>query len=183
MSAEPIHDVLNQSSPLEDYDSFASDRALCDAVEREGGGWAAQRLSDAGRKFAAADTYRLAALANAHRPVLRTHDRQGRRIDCVDFHPAWHELLALSIERGIVSLAWEGGRPGSQVARAALQFLYSQTECGSECPIAMSYAAVPVLRRFAAQVPDIADLWLPKLLSSRYDGRFIPARDKTGVLF
>ncbi|MGI9302073.1 MAG: isovaleryl-CoA dehydrogenase [Gammaproteobacteria bacterium] len=180
---DPIHAVENQSSPLEDFNSFTSDRALQEAVIREGAEWAVDQLSEAGTKFAEKNSFRLAALANTYVPTLRTHDRQGRRVDEVDFHPAWHELLKMSIERGIVALAWKNPRTGSQVARAALHYLYSQTEVGTECPIAMSYGVVPVLQKFSEDWAEIGDLWLPRLLSGSYDPRFIPASQKSGVLF
>jgi putative acyl-CoA dehydrogenase len=89
----------------------------------------------------------------------------------------------MSVERGIVALPWVDHRPGSQVARAALFYLYSQTETGTQCPLAMSYGVVPVLRRHSAELPQISELWLPRLLARRYDSRFIPAQDKSGVLF
>ena len=181
-TVDPIHAVLNQSTPLENHDSFRSDSALCETVVREGAGWASDLLSEAGRTFSLASSFRLAALANAHRPELRTHDRQGRRLDQVDFHSAWHDLLEMSIGRGIISMPYTAESSG-HVARAALHYLYSQTEVGTECPIAMSYGAVPVLRKFADQVPQIREIWLPKLQSASYDRRFVPATEKTGVLF
>lgn len=182
-ATDPVTAVQNQSSPLENHDSFQADRALRAAVDREGAGWAHDMLGEAARQFSTSDSFWLAELANRNRPELRTHDRYGHRIDEVDFHPAWHELLSLSIGRGIVALPWANPKPGSQVARAALFFLYSQTETGTECPIAMSYGVVPVLRRYAGELREIDTLWLPKLLSLEYDARFIPAADKRGVLF
>lgn len=180
---DPVRAVLNQSTPLENFDSFRGDVALREAVVREGADWAGKALAEAGRAFSTSAAFELAAAANRHRPELRTHDRHGRRADRVDFHPAWHELLAMSIERGIVALPWQEERAGAHVARAALFYLYSQTETGTECPIAMSYGVVPVLKRSARELPQIDELWLPKLLSRRYDARFIPAAEKDGVLF
>lgn len=180
---DPVRAVLNQSDPLENFDSYAPDRALREAVDRDGAGWAHDALGEAARTFSTRASFELAEQANRHRPQLRTHDRYGNRVDEVDFHPAWHELLTLSIERGIVAMPWLAPKPGSHVARAALFYLYSQTETGTECPIAMSYGVVPVLQRHAGQLPQIGSLWLPKLLSRRYDRRFRPAGDKDGVLF
>ncbi len=180
---DPVHAVSNQSRPLQDYDAWQADRALRAAVAAHGAAWAGESLSEAGRVFASADVLRLAAQANEHRPVLQTHDRQGRRIDEVEFHPAWHRLLGMAVERGLVALPWHDPAAGSQVARAALFYLYSQAEAGTQCPVAMSYGAVPVLRHVAGQHPDIESLWLPRLLSRRYDGRLVPAADKRGVLF
>ncbi|MDZ7643611.1 MAG: hypothetical protein U5K76_04865 [Woeseiaceae bacterium] len=181
-SSDPIHDVTNQSTPLEDYDSYLSDRVLCETVYLHGAGWARDLLTDAG--YTSAHALHKADLANRYTPVLHTHDRHGRRRDEVEFHPAWHELLAMSVERGIISMPWaSGARPGSHVARAALFYLHSQMEAGTQCPIAMSFGAIPVLRRVAADLPQIDALWLPKLLSRLYDPRPLPAGEKTGVLF
>ena len=180
---DPIRTVANQSTPLENDERYTDDVALTEAVDRAGAGWAKARLADAGRVFASRDTMRLAALANDFPPTLRTHDRHGNRIDQVEFHPAWHELLSLSVARGIVSLPWRGAEPARQVARAALFYLYAQTETGTQCPIAMSFGVIPVLRRFMDDLPSIGELWLPKLLSDDYDARFVPAAEKRGVLF
>ena len=183
VTIDPVHAVINQSTPLEDFDPFRGDRALREALVREGGGWAAAALGEAARLFASRQTMELARLANRQPPELHSHDRYGRRLDRVDFHPAWHQLLAMAIERGIVALPWQSPAAGSHVARAALFYLYSQTETGTQCPIAMSYGAVPVLQRCSADLPQIDTVWLPKLLSREYDARFLPAVEKRGVLF
>ncbi|HNP34215.1 MAG TPA: isovaleryl-CoA dehydrogenase [Woeseiaceae bacterium] len=180
---DSVNAVLNQSTPLLDDDRYHADLALREATARYGAGWAHDELGEAGQLFASSRLMRLAVDANRFRPELKRFDAQGRRIDRVDFHPAWHELLGCSIERGIVSMPWDNPRPGSQVARAALFYLYSQTETGTQCPIAMSTGTIQVLERLADQLPEIGDLWLPKLKSRSYDGRFMPARDKSGVLF
>lgn len=133
--------------------------------------------------MASAATLRLAARANEERPRLVTHDRQGRRIDTVEFDPAWHALLGRAVADGLVALPWEERRPGAQVARAALFYLHAQAEAGTQCPLAMSYGAVPVLQKLSETHPEIDALWLPKLLSRRYDPRLAPAAAKDGVLF
>lgn len=181
-SNDPIHAVQNQSTSLQDYDAFTSDKVLVNAVTHEGAEWASDQLAEAGRLFASARVLRLAALANEHPPQLHTHDRQGRRIDEVKFHPAWHELLEMSVSRGSVAQPWTDDRAGAQVARAALFFLHAQAETGTQCPIAMSFGAVPVLRQFTDALPQIGEQWLPKLLSAEYDARFLPVAEKRGVL-
>jgi putative acyl-CoA dehydrogenase len=119
----------------------------------------------------------LARAANRVLPELRSHDRFGNRVDRIDFHPAWHELMGLAIGQGTVSLAWRDPRPGAQVARGAVFYLWNQGEAGICCPIEMTYSAVPVLRRDPARWAE----WGELILSDRYDGRQIRAGEKTGA--
>ena len=180
---DPVSAVLNQPSRLEDDDRFGNDAALAEAVNRHGAGWAHKRLANAGITFATSDALRLASLANDNPPVLSTHDRQGRRVDRVDFHPAWDGLLDMAIGHGIVSLPWSGAEAQRHVVRAALFYLYAQTESGTQCPLAMSFGAVPVLRRCAGDLTSIEAHWIPKLLSNHYDPRPLPVAEKRGALF
>jgi putative acyl-CoA dehydrogenase len=120
----------------------------------------------------------LGRLANEFPPRLVNFDRGGYRVDEVEFHPAWHELMRLLIENGAHSLPWEAARPGAQVARAAAYLLFGQVENGSQCPVTMTYASVPALR----QHPVIAAQWLPKILARSYDPRSLPVGRKQGAL-
>jgi putative acyl-CoA dehydrogenase len=175
--APATHEVLNQPPPLVDYDLFAADHALREALEREGGGWAEERVRRLGIA-AGGEPFVWATQANANPPVLRTHDRYGNRIDEVEFHPAWHELLRLAVSHELHALPWRDPRPGAHVARAALFYLLTQVESGHACPISMTYSCVPALR---AQ-PDVAAEWLPRVTSTVYDPRMLPAREKLGAL-
>jgi len=171
------HEVLNQPPPLADYDAYATDENLRGIVRAFGAEWAAPRLAKAGRTVGSAHVQSLARQANRHTPELKTHDRFGNRVDEIEFHPAWHELMGLAMSQETHSLAWTERRPGAQVARAALAYLWNEGENGIMCPILMTYASVPTLR----SDPDIAGAWEPKVLSTRYDPRQISAADKTGV--
>src|ERR1700758_1986261 len=141
------HDVLNQPPALADYDAFATDPALRDIVKAYDADWAAPRLHEAGRTIGSNHVQELARQANRHIPELRTHDRFGHRVDRIDFHPAWHELMALAIGQDAHALCWREAKPGAQIARAALSYLWNQGENGICCPLGMTYSAVPVLRR------------------------------------
>ncbi len=145
---------------------------------RECAGWACGLLDQLGRKLGSAEAIEWGTLANQHPPVLHTHDRYGNRRDEVEFHPAWHHLMQLSVECGMHNLPWANPRAGAHVARAAMAMLASQNEAGHVCPISMTYSAVPVLRRD----PALAAEWEPRIYSNRYDPSFRPASEKTGVL-
>ena len=171
------HEVLNQPPPLRGYNVFECDRALGEALEREGGGWAADRVRQLGA-VAGGEAIDWGVQANACPPVLRTHDRYGHRIDEVEFHPAWHRLLELAVAHGLHALPWREPRPGAHVARAALFVVLAQAEAGHGCPISMTYSAVPALRT----EPELAREWEPRLASTHYDARFVPAAQKRGAL-
>jgi len=173
------HEVFNQPPPLADYNPFASDRALREAVAREGAGWACADIDAFARRTGSAEAIEWGAQANENPPVLRTHDRYGNRRDEVEFHPAWHNLMRLAVEHRVHSLPWSEPRPGAHVARAALAMIASQNEAGHLCPISMTYSSVPVLRHH----PALAAEWLPRIFSSEYDPRFAPAAEKSGALF
>jgi len=169
---------LNQPPPLEPYNLFSSDRALVEAVEREGAAWAVDDLAAYGARLGSPETVRLGYLANRDTPRLHTHDRQGRRIDWVEFHPAWHELMALLVGQGLHASPWSDPKPGVQVHRAAGLYMTGQVEAGASCPISMTYAAIPVLRRAAPEI----QAWLPRLYSRTYDSAHRPATEKAGAL-
>jgi putative acyl-CoA dehydrogenase len=172
------HEVLNQPPPLIGIDLFSSDRALREAVVREGAGWASDELAGYGRTLGSAETLEYGALANAHPPVLHTHDRCGNRRDEVEFHPAWHHMMRLAVGHGVHSSPWANPRRGAHVARAAAAMLASECEAGHVCPISMTYSSVPVLRND----PELAREWEPRIHSTRYDPSFQFAANKSGVL-
>ncbi|HEX5948911.1 MAG TPA: isovaleryl-CoA dehydrogenase [Actinomycetota bacterium] len=172
------HEVTNQPPPLEGHNLFESDPALTEAVRREGASWAEPDLVALGKLAGTAEILRLGDEANGHPPVLRTHDRYGHRIDEVEFHPAWHRLLALSVSHGIHALPWREPRDGAHAARAAMMIVVSEVEAGHGCPVSMTYAAVPALRF----EPEIAAEWEPRLTSLDYDARLAPPADKAGAL-
>jgi len=171
------HEVFNQPPPLEGYNAFEQDSALVEGIERHGASWATASVREVGL-LAGGEAMAWGAQANRHSPELRTHDRFGHRIDEVEFHPAWHRLMAASVEHGLHALPWRESREGAHVARVAMGYLMSQAESGHGCPITMTFAAVPALR---AQ-PELAEEWIPRLTSRVYDPRCIPASQKKGAL-
>ena len=171
------HQVENQPPALEDYNSFSTDVPLNEAVIREGGGWGLERLEKFGALVGSARVITLGHQANRNPPILRTHDRFGRRIDEVEFHPAWHELMTFGSRARNACSTVANSETRRDVVRAALEYLYYQQEAGVGCPLTMTFAAVPTLRK----QPEIADEWLPRITSNVYDPRMIPAAEKRGA--
>jgi putative acyl-CoA dehydrogenase len=172
------HSVENQPPPLENYNLFASDRVLAEAVAREAPGEPTDRLVALGELAGRPETIALGFDANEHPPELRTHDRFGHRIDEVLFNPAWHRLLQHATQAGLHGTPWVDRAPYPHVRRAAKFYLWGQVESGHGCPLSMTYAAVPVLR----SQPDIAAVWLPPTTAPEYDPRLIPVAEKTAAL-
>jgi len=173
-----MYEVTNQPPPLESYNLLQTDRVLREALLREHAGWAESELAALGKILGETETIRLGFDANRNPPLLRAFDRYGHRIDEVEFHPAWHALMAIAVETGLHASPWAQPRPGAHVARAAGTYMLAQVESGVYCPIAMTYGAVPALRH----APALAAEWLPRIFARQYDPRFRPAREKTGVL-
>ncbi len=178
MSQFDTHEVFNQAPPFGDVNLFGCDAALREGLAREGADWAAGALDALGERLGRFEILDLAHVANANGPRLVSFDRSGRRIDEVEFHPAWHQLMALMIGAGVHASPWVEARPGAQVARAAAYLLFGQVENGAQCPVTMTYASVPALRRNER----IAAKWLPKILSREYDPRSLPVEQKRGAL-
>ena len=182
MDASPgrgaTHQVSNQPPPLQGYDAFATDHVLVEAVQREGADWASGFVSEVGRFAGSERAIELGFRANESPPRLVTHDRFGNRIDRVDYHPAYHELMDASISAGLHSLPWVEPRPGAHVARGAAFFCFSQAEAGVGCPTSMTYSVIPALR---AQ-PELAAEWEPRLLATEYDPADVAASEKRGCL-
>lgn len=169
------HEVFNQPPALEPVNLFSTDQCLQDAVLREGAGGAMESLNRFGARMGQAEMFELGRQANTWTPVLHRFDAQGHRRDEIEFHPAWHELMAQSVGQGIHSGAWEP--EGSHVARQAALFLMVQVEAGHMCPITMTHASVPTLR----MQPELAREWLPRLMTRQYDQRDMPAAGKRGI--
>ena len=171
------HEVFNQPVELADYNLFEADAALKEAVRREGAAWAAEGLTAFGARVGSAKSLEQGALANKNPPELDTHDRYGRRIDLVRYHPSYHALMKAAIEEGIHSSPWTDPGEGAHVARAARSYMHTQVEAGHGCPITMTFASVPALKT----QPDLAASWLPKITARVYDPRNVPADQKQGL--
>lgn len=170
------HEVFNQVPPLAGHD-VSDETALLDGLHREGAGWAEAEVRELGRLAGTERAQEWGRLANEHPPVLRTHDRCGHRIDEVEFHPAWHELMTVAVTHGLHGSAWTDTREGAHVARAA-KFYTWRVDAGHGCPVSMTYAAVPALR----QSPELAAQYEPLLARPEYDFGLRPPLTKTALL-
>ena len=182
MDCYSTHDVENQVEPLVDYSLFETDIALQENVRREGAAHAEPALIEHGHWLGRAATLAAGQEANRHPPEFRPYDANGRRIDAVSFHPAWHALMTGIVGRGMHSGPWARPAPGAQVARAAFYLMQGQVEAGTLCPTTMTFASLAVLGSEPAGEVDFAADWLPKLYSLQYDASDQPVALKRGVL-
>jgi putative acyl-CoA dehydrogenase len=170
------HEVLNQAPPLGGRNLFVDHLALSEALDRDGAGWARDRLTAAGA-FWGGDPVRWGFEANEHPPRLKTFDRYGHRIDEVEFHRAWHDLMGLAVSHELHSLPWTSASPGAHVARTAMYLTAAQPEGGFACPITMTFAAVPALRAS----PELAALWEPRLTATTYEPSLVAAGKRSAL--
>ena len=175
------HEVFNQSPPFEDVDLYAVDRPLIEAVAANNGAYAQQELSEFGKHWGSAAMAERGRIANESTPKLRTFDSRGNRRDEVEFHPAYHELMARSAHAGVHNSTWDAaGNPAggaSEVIRAAKFYMASQVETGHLCPITMTRASVAAL----AEQPDLLSKVMPVLGTRAYDAAFAPWWTKRGM--
>ena len=148
------HEVMNQPGSLEERDLYSADKPLSEAVRVFGADWAGDHLRQTGTLVGSARVQHLARQANRHLPELRTHDRFGHRVDVIEFHPAYHELMGLILGSETHSFAWTRERPGTHVGRAALSYLWNQGENGICCPIGMTFASIAALRHEPALLAE-----------------------------
>jgi putative acyl-CoA dehydrogenase len=172
------HDVFNQPPPLTDYNVFRSDLALTEALRLEGATAAFRELDELGLLAGSEQATTWGRLANEFPPRLRTHDRYGHRIDDVEFHPAYHELMRVATRYGLHASPWASADSAAHVSRAAKFYVWGQVEAGHGCPISMTYAAVPALR----VQPELAAVWAPRLVANGYDPELRPIEEKSSAL-
>ncbi len=170
------HAVFNQSPPLEGVNLFEANRPLREALAHLAPTLDTAGLLELGAGAGSAEWQQHARLANSHPPVLHTHDRQGRRVDQVEFHPSYHALMGEALRHGLHGTPWARG-PGAHIERAAGFMLFTEAEPSVLCPVSMSYAVAPAL----AGNPALRAAFGPGLAATAYDARFVPAAQKTAL--
>ncbi|MGV9415154.1 acyl-CoA dehydrogenase family protein [Nocardia sp. NPDC003693] len=171
------HEVFNQVPNLVPFDN-SRNPALLEGLHREGAGWAEDEVRTLGALAGGARAQEWGRLANDYPPVLRTHDRYGNRIDEVDFHPHWHDLMRVAVEHGLHGSPWQDPRPGAHVARAAKFYTWGIADAGHMCPISMTYAVIPALRHN----PELSATFEPLLASRVYDYGLRDPASKAGLI-
>ncbi len=172
----PTHEVTNQSAPLVGANLFEGNQPLRDALAFHALAVDDVALDRLGVEAGSAEMQAHARLANVNPPALRTHDRQGRRVDEVEFHPSYHALLGAAVGHGLHGTPWGEG-PGGHLRRAAGFMLFTELEPSVLCPVSMSYAVTPALKANSALHAD----WSAKLTAPVYDARGLPLAQKNGV--
>ncbi|MCW9034720.1 MAG: acyl-CoA dehydrogenase family protein [Rhodospirillales bacterium] len=175
-STGDTHEVTNTPPTLSGYNAYNADPALGEALHRENAGWAESRAHHLGASVGNPDMQERARLANRHIPEFRPFDSYGNRVDIVEYHPAYHELMTTAMEAEVHSLAWSTDKPGGHVARAAMSYLWNQVENGVGCPTGMAYAAIPLLRT----QPE-TKAWADKMQATTYDPRIMPIEEKSAI--
>ncbi|MEV6098216.1 acyl-CoA dehydrogenase family protein [Nocardia sp. NPDC051981] len=171
------HDVFNQVPPIVPFDN-SRNPALLEGLHREGAGWAEAEVRELGVLAGGAAAQEWGRLANENPPILHTHDRYGNRIDEVEFHPYWHNLMDTAVSHGLHGSPWQDDRSGAHAARAAKFFTWGLADAGHMCPISMTYAVVPALR----YNPELAAKFEPLLASRVYDFGLREPSSKAGLI-
>src|SRR3954449_3010737 len=172
------HEVTNQVPPLTGHDPVAGDTVLVEAARRHADDAALASLAELGRLAGSEQAQEWGRLANENPPKLRTHDRFGHRIDEVEFHPAWHELMRTAVEHGLAGAPWASSEDHPHVRRAVGYLGWTQVEMGHGCPVTMTYAVVPALRR----APDLAARYEPGLTARAYRFGLAEPTGKPGLI-
>ncbi|MEW8462769.1 MAG: acyl-CoA dehydrogenase family protein [Candidatus Thiodiazotropha endolucinida] len=170
------HKVLNQPPPLEKYNAYRSDAILQHYIKSFGGEWGEERLEAYGQ-LVGYELQEAGFDANAYKPEFHSHDRFGHRVDFIKYHPAYHRLMAAAIDAGHHNLPWVVLKTGAHVVRAGIEYLHTQADPGSGCPLTMTFSSILTIRH----QPDIAQAWIPKITAALYDPRNLPYYEKQGL--
>jgi len=171
------HEVFNQSPVLEDINLFEIDKPLQHMLEQAHVDWGLEKVKGYGKLMGSPSMIDHGRLANQYTPVFNSHNTKGFRVDEVEFHPAYHELMTQGIKNGVHALPWSEQQPGSHLLRMALFYLHGQNEAGTCCPITMTFSCIPALQKHFSQ----ADEWILKILATTYDPSNKPYYEKKGL--
>jgi len=169
-TAWQTHEISNQFDELQNYNLFTTDQVLQEILQRYGS-QDQQKLTEFAQIVGSTEYYQYAELANRHTPELHSFDARGRRIDFLEFHPAWHKWMSLNRQFNTHAHPFNHPQSNSKwVDWAARFFLSGQVECGNLCPNSMTLGSIPLIQKEPELWAKIGD----KLLSTEYDERDIP---------
>ncbi|ELR71523.1 Acyl-CoA dehydrogenase [Fulvivirga imtechensis AK7] len=171
------HEVFNQSPILEDINLFEIDKPLQLMLKHSHADWGLATVRDYGNMVGTRQMIENGRLANKYTPVFESHNARGFRIDEVDFHPAYHELMTQGIKNSLHALPWAEPQPGAHLVRLALFYLHAQNEAGTCCPITMTFSCMPAIQKYLPK----AEEWIPQILSRDYDPSNKPYFEKRGL--
>ena len=147
MQTWATHQILNQFDEQQNYNLFNADLILQEILMRYNSS-DQQQLSDLGKTVGAAEYYHYADLANRHPPILHCFDARGHRKDVLEFHPAWHQWMALNRQFHTHAHPFIATQSASKwVDWAARFYLSGQVEAGNLCPNAMTLGSIPLIQR------------------------------------
>jgi len=171
------HQIENQFDELQNYNLYRTDPVLQEILMRYGSQDQAL-LAELGGKVGTTQAYLWADQANRHTPELHAFDARGRRIDNLEFHPAWHAWMKLNRQYGVHAHPFIAAQSKTNwVDWAARFYLSGQVECGNLCPNAMTLGSIPLLQR----EPKLWQQLGEKLLSTNYDERDVPISEKSSI--
>lgn len=177
MQVWQTHDISNQFDELSGYNLFASDQVLQEILQRYGS-QSTPIFAELGQVVGSDIYYQYADLANRHTPILHNFDARGRRIDVLEFHPAWHHWMALNRSYGVHAHPFLAEtRQQHWLDWAARFFISGQVESGNLCPNAMTLGSIPLIQRESALWEQLGE----KLLSTEYDPRDLPIAQKKSI--
>ena len=180
VSAADTHEVFNQSPPFAGLNLFSSDPTLGALVEGLPQS-VVDQLTEHGAEWGTPETFELGRIANDQPPVLRNFDGNGVRIDALEFHPAYHALMRRSVASGLQCSVWDASGDEASaraVTRAARLYMTAAVESGHLNAMTMTNASVAAL----AHAPELADTWLPRIRTRRYDSSPRPLSAKANAL-
>lgn len=173
----PSHIVTNQSPLIDNINLFSIDPALKNIARKQDISWAEDVLKAYGKKLGSQEWIHKGQQANQQLPKFHPSNAKGFRIDEIEFHPAYHDLMRLATKNQVHSLPYNTEKPNAQVARFILTYLDNQNEAGTNCPLTMTYASVPPLKKYFSQAAE----WIPKIVNQTYDPSNKPYYEKEGL--
>lgn len=137
-------------------------RRKLDAADFE---WARPQLERMG-DVAAKEVAPRAQIADREQPRLVTYDPQGRRINRIEYHPAYRDMERIAYGSGMVGMKYRDDEHSASATLVgfALGYLFAMGEMGLYCPLCMTDGVARVVTKFGT--PDQARRVVPHLAAT-----------------